>query len=56
MKLAFSTLGCPNWDLKDIFTTAKDLGYKGVEIRGVSRDIYAPSMKAFTEDMEQTKA
>ena len=55
MKLAFSTLGCPNWDLKEIFTTAKDLGYKGVEIRGVARDIYAPSMKAFTEDKEQTK-
>ncbi|MDY5345680.1 MAG: sugar phosphate isomerase/epimerase family protein [Eubacteriales bacterium] len=54
MKLSFSTLGCPSWDLKEIFTTAKDLGYNGVEIRGVARELYAPTMKAFTTDKEKT--
>lgn len=35
MKLAFSTLGCPNWELEQIVQTAKSLGYQGVELRAV---------------------
>jgi sugar phosphate isomerase/epimerase len=35
MKLAFSTLGCPNWELEQIATTAQRLGYDGVELRAV---------------------
>lgn len=56
MKLSFSTLGCPSWNLAEIFTTAKDLGYNGVEIRGVDRELYAPDMKAFSTDKEKTLA
>jgi len=33
MKLAFSTLGCPNWDLEQILSTARTHGYGGVELR-----------------------
>lgn len=48
MKLCFSTLGCPSWDLSEILSTAKDFGYDGIEIRGIASEIYAPSIKAFS--------
>jgi sugar phosphate isomerase/epimerase len=35
IKLAFSTLGCPNWQLGQIVETAERLGYDGVELRAV---------------------
>ena len=35
MKLAFSTLGCPDWELPQIVQTAQRLGYDGVELRAV---------------------
>ncbi len=47
IKLAFSTLGCPDWSLEDILSTAKDLGYDGVEIRGIGRELSAPSAAPF---------
>lgn len=49
MKYCFSTLGCPTWTFKEIITSAKDLGYNGVEIRGVSQHIYAPDIKEFQD-------
>ena len=33
MKLAFSTLGCPEWSLEQIFEAARTNGYEGVELR-----------------------
>jgi sugar phosphate isomerase/epimerase len=33
MKLAFSTLGCPNWNLDQIIDAARQHGYDGVELR-----------------------
>lgn len=33
MKIAFSTLSCPNWSLEQIITTAQQLGYHGLELR-----------------------
>ncbi|MDD5898658.1 MAG: sugar phosphate isomerase/epimerase [Clostridia bacterium] len=35
MKLAFSTLGCPDWRMEQILDAATRLGYQGVELRGV---------------------
>lgn len=37
MKLSFSTLGCPNWDIKKIVESARRYGYEGVELRGAGR-------------------
>jgi len=34
MKLAFSTLGCPDWDLDQILDCALESGYSGLEFRG----------------------
>jgi len=33
MKIAFSTLGCPQWSLEQIIETARANGYDGVELR-----------------------
>lgn len=50
MKLSFSTLGCPDWSFGDMFSTASDLGYNGIEIRGVADELYAPKIAAFLPD------
>ncbi len=38
MKIAFSTLCCPNYDWTDIFTMATDLGFDGIEVRHIKED------------------
>ena len=35
MKLAFSTLGCPNWSLRHAIGQAHEFGFQAIEIRGV---------------------
>lgn len=35
MKLAFSTLGCPDWEFEQIAQTALALGYEGIELRAL---------------------
>ena len=47
MKLAFSTLGCPEWAWTDIYPMAHDLGYSGIEIRGLGEEITATRAKPF---------
>ncbi len=37
--LCFSTLGCPDWDLEKILRFAADNKYKGIEIRGLLRQV-----------------
>jgi sugar phosphate isomerase/epimerase len=43
MRLAFSTLGCPRWDLDEIAAAARSYGYEAVELRalGGSLDLLA---------------
>jgi fatty-acyl-CoA synthase len=56
MKTAFSTLGCPKWSFNEIFSTAKDLGFDGIEFRGVQEEIYTPKVKEFSkENIKATK-
>ena len=33
MKVAFTTLGCPDWKLDQIARNARDFGYEGIELR-----------------------
>ena len=49
MKLAFSTLACPNFSWADIYTMAKDLGFDGIEIRGLGDEIFAVKAQPFTD-------
>jgi len=48
MKIAFSTLGCPDFSWVDIYTMAKDFGFDGIEIRGLGHNIYAVTAPPFT--------
>ena len=54
MKLCFSTIGCPDWTLRDIVATAKDLGYEGIEIRSIRGEVDATKMREFTTDIDKT--
>lgn len=57
MKTSFSTLGCPNWPLAEILSTAKDLGYDGIELRGLGEDICLPNSRIFqSSNAENVKA
>jgi len=49
MKLAFSTVGCPDWSFDEIFAAAKDFGYDAIEIRGMGKEIYAPKLNIFSD-------
>ena len=49
MKIAFSTLGCPDFSWADIYSMAKDLGFDGIEIRGLGDDIFAVKAQPFTK-------
>ncbi|MBO4453168.1 MAG: AMP-binding protein [Clostridia bacterium] len=40
MKLSFSTLACPEYSFSDIYAMASDLGFDGIEVRGLGRDIF----------------
>ncbi|MCL2018124.1 MAG: AMP-binding protein [Oscillospiraceae bacterium] len=55
MKISFSTLACPDFSWTDIYTMAKDLGFDGVEVRGLGDDIFAVKAKPFSADIENTK-
>ena len=50
MKIGFSTLGCPDWGWDLILATAKDMGFDGIEVRGIANEIYAPKIPAFHPD------
>ncbi|TCX51630.1 AMP-dependent synthetase [Dehalobacter sp. 14DCB1] len=49
LKLAFSTLGCPDFSWTDIYSMAKDFGFDGIEIRGLGSEIFAVQAQPFTE-------
>lgn len=42
MKIAFSSLACPNWDLKTIIDNASSMGFDGVELRGLQGELHLP--------------
>ena len=50
MKLSFSTLGCPDWTFPDMYSVCCDLGFNGIEIRGIADEIYAPKITVFSPE------
>jgi len=42
MKLSFCTLGCPDWDLDTIAKQGRELGFDGVELRGIAGEHIGP--------------
>lgn len=47
MKLAFSTLGCPDWDLPSVVAAACKWGYDGVELRALGGSLDLLSREEF---------
>ena len=57
LKIGFSNVGCPDWTLSEILSTAKDLHYDGVELRGLGKDLYLPDAPAFSpNNLKETAA
>jgi sugar phosphate isomerase/epimerase len=42
MKIGFSSMACPAWDLERIVQQAAAMGYDGVELRGLRGELYLP--------------
>ena len=44
MKIGFSSLVCPNWDLRTIVARAAEYGYDGIELRGLCGELRLPKI------------
>ncbi len=49
MKIAFSTLACPDLSWQEIVSLATDTGFDGVEVRGLGDDIFAVRAQPFSD-------
>ncbi|MBR2327573.1 MAG: sugar phosphate isomerase/epimerase [Clostridia bacterium] len=56
MKIAFSTLGCPDWIFPEIVSAAADLKYDGIEIRGIGNNVFSPDSPVFSKDNIEASA
>lgn len=57
MKLAFSTLGCPDWGFEEVLATARHLGYDAIELRGVDGEMQADKIARFSpQRIKETQA
>lgn len=54
MKLSFTTLGCPDWTLRQIVENAARMGYAGVDLRGLLEDIDISTRPEFTTGLNET--
>ena len=45
-KLAFSTLGCPNWTIEQVGEAARRYGYDGIEVRLLDGELLPPDLDA----------
>src|SRR3712207_7616866 len=56
LKLAFSTLGCPEWGLEDVARAAREYGYAGVELRALGGGLDLLSRPEFRPgEVERTR-
>jgi sugar phosphate isomerase/epimerase len=56
MMLAFSTLGCPNWDLEQIAQAAQLYGYEAIELRAIGGELDLLNRREFqTGEIETTR-
>ena len=54
MRLAFSTLGCPDWSFQKITNFAVQHGYTGIEVRGLMRQVDLTKTNELTKDRAAT--
>lgn len=55
MDLCFTTLGCPDWDLETLCRLGPELGYQGVDFRGLQGDLDITRLPAFTTGLASTR-
>ncbi len=55
MKLSFTTLGCPTWDLATICARGREYGFDGVDFRGYLETLDITLLPAFTTQAEATR-
>ena len=48
LPITFSTLGCPKWPWRRILEQAAQLGYAGIELRGIQMQMDLPRLPEFT--------
>jgi sugar phosphate isomerase/epimerase len=56
MRLSFTTLGCPDWTLRQIVENAAKMGYDAVDLRGLQDEIDVSKTPEFTTGLSDTKA
>jgi sugar phosphate isomerase/epimerase len=57
MKLAISTLGCPNWTFQQVLENFHAYGVEGIEVRGIDGKMEADDITWFAPDKQaETKA
>jgi len=56
MRISLSTLGCPEWDLETVRTTAAENGYDGVDFRGYLDEIDVTQHPQFTDRLSETES
>ena len=54
MKLAFTTLGCPAWDMDTILSKAVEYGFDGVDFRGYLGTLELFELPEFTTQAKET--
>lgn len=55
LPLSFTTLGCPNWTLRQIVENAAAMGYDAVDFRGLLDALDITTRPEFTTDLAATK-
>ena len=55
MKIAFMTLGCPNWDLDTICKRGREYGFDGVDFRGYLDTLDITLRPEFTTGVTATR-
>lgn len=56
MKLAFTTLGCTEWDLDTMIARAVEYGYDGIDFRGYMGELEIFKLPEFTTGLDDTLA
>lgn len=53
LKLAFSTLGCPGWSLRQAVNACRDMGYDAIEVRGIGSELRSERIADFLPHNQQ---
>lgn len=56
MKLSFTTLGCPKWDIETIVSRAAEYGFDGIDFRGLQGHMNVYELGPFADDYARTRS